>query len=143
MKTENKCFDLKPEQLKLLKKGDKLKQIFEEQIALQERLGTMALYRKTNLKGKVEYVKDNIIHLGMELAEMLERLPFKHWKKYSKEFEKDWESDEQRVETIFEYIDALHFFLNIGIILGFSVEEVYYYYMSKNRENFKRQERGY
>ena len=143
MKTENKCFDLKPEQLKLLKKGDKLKQIFEEQIALQERLGTMALYRKTNLKGKVEYVKDNIIHLGMELAEMLERLPFKHWKKYSKEFEKDWESDEQRVETIFEYIDALHFFLNIGIILGFSVEEVYYYYMSKNRENFERQNRGY
>ena len=143
MKTENKCFDLKPNQLKPLKKGDKLREVFEEQINLQERLGMMALYRKVSLKRKTEFVKDNIIHLGAELTEMLERLPFKHWKKYSKEFESDWESDEQRTETLFEYIDALHFFLNIGIILGFSIEEIYYYYMAKNKENHGRQDRGY
>jgi dimeric dUTPase (all-alpha-NTP-PPase superfamily) len=140
---KQRCMNLKPENMGLLPEEDSIKKMLDMQELLQERLGRMSLYRNSNMKAKCDYAKDNIYHLNAELVEMLERLPFKHWKKYSPEMEKDWTSEEQRTETLFEYIDALHFFINIALIFGFTPEEIFNYYMAKNKENHDRQNRGY
>ena len=139
----NICEHLRPENLEPLRSSDSLKIIFNLQEALQEKLGMMALFRNSTMKRKCDFLKDNIVMIMAEFTEMLERLPFKHWKQYPRKFVTGWASEEQRVETLFEYIDALHFFINIGLILGFTPEEVYNYYIAKNKENHKRQDRGY
>lgn len=140
---ENKCYDLRPEFLEVLSSKDCLKQIFEKQSDLQEKLGRMALYRDATMFEKCEYIKDHIFHMNAELVEMMERLPFKNWKKYSEDFKNDWIDETQRVETLFEFIDVMHFFVNIALVLGFTPEEIFHYYMAKNKENFDRQDRGY
>lgn len=140
---ENKCAQLAPEIIEPLDAKDALKQIYEKQIELQKFLGQYEQYLMANMEQKCAFVKDNIIHVMAEFTELLERLPFKHWKKYPAEMITKWVSKEQRDETLFEYIDALHFFFNIGIILGFSADEIHAYYMAKHQENKDRQNRGY
>jgi dimeric dUTPase (all-alpha-NTP-PPase superfamily) len=140
---ENKCADLMPQLDEPLPDEDALKTIYEMQKSLQERLGQLEKYRAANMQQKTEYVKDNIIHIMVELSELLERLPFKHWKTYSTLMKETWVDDEQRAETLFEFIDVLHFFMNIPIILGFSPEEIFHCYLAKNKENFRRQDNNY
>lgn len=142
---ENKCSHLAPElrDKELLPDTDALKQIYEKQIELQKFLGQLSAYRDGDMVKKCEFIKDNIIHVMAEFTELLERLPFKHWKKYTPEMKCGWISEEQRNETLFEYIDALHFFFNIGIILGFTADEIHAYYMAKHQENKDRQKKGY
>lgn len=43
----------------------------------------------------------------------------------------------------FEYRNVLTIFLNLGLQLGFTWEQIEQAYYSKNKENFARQERGY
>lgn len=140
---ENKCAHLAPKNVYSLDPEDALHQIYSKQIQLQDFLGQLKKYDSANMVEKCNFVKDNIIHVMAEFTELLERLPFKHWKKYTGEEKETWTSKEHRDETLFEYIDALHFFLNIGIILGFDVNEIYAYYMAKHQENKDRQNRGY
>jgi hypothetical protein len=78
-----------------------------------------------------------------EFSEMMGRLPWKTWKKYSHDELLTWTSVEQRAETIFEGVDLIHFIMNIFIIFGISADEVFAYYKEKNKENFARQDRGY
>lgn len=141
--TENKCSDLAPKELKILPEEDCLRTMYEKQANLQERLGRLALARQGNMFDKCKMLMEEVYCLNAELVEMIDRLPFKHWKKYSNSQLKDWENEELRNETLFEYIDALHFFLNIGLVLGFSAEEIFYFYINKNKENHSRQDRGY
>ena len=143
MKEENPCYELRPEKLEVLPPGDSLKTIYDKQEELQERLGMMSLYRASDMHRKCKLAIENVFHLNVELVEMMERLPFKYWKTYPEGKLNDWGSEEQRVETLFEYIDALHFFLNIGLVFGFTAEEIFHFYKAKNKENFDRQERGY
>jgi dimeric dUTPase (all-alpha-NTP-PPase superfamily) len=117
--------------------------LFEKQSILQERLGRLPLARKSNMKEKCDILKDDIYNVVEELHEMMRELPHKHWKKYSKKFIKDWMSEEHREKTLFEYIDALHFFINIGLILEFSAEEIFEAYIKKNQINHERQNNGY
>ena len=140
---KNKCSQLAPKDMPLLPENDGLRIIYEKQASLQEKLGRLALARSKDMHGKCSLIMEEIFCINSEFAEMLERLPFKHWKKYTKKSSKDWESEEVRKETLMEYIDAFHFFLNIGLILGFTPEEVFYYYIEKNKENHHRQEKGY
>lgn len=140
---ENKCMDIKPESIEQLPENDSLKRIFKEQEKLQDKLGRMELYKKSILYDKCEFIKDSIVCMNIELGEMMERLPFKHWKKYPVEAMVDWVDDGQRTETLFEYVDALHFLVNVALILGFSAEEIFNYYMAKNKENVGRQDKGY
>jgi len=139
---ENKCTHLAPEMLPTLVDDDTLKLIYEKQCDFQEKLGRLALIRKASPRQMCDYLKDQIIQLISELMEILDRLPQKHWKKYP-EWDKGWPSEELRNETLFEYIDALHFFMNIGVVLGFSPEEIRAFYLAKNKENIDRQNRGY
>ncbi len=140
---ENKCSHLVPKNIPLLPEKDGFRIIYEKQANLQEKLGRLALARSRDMHGKCSLIMEEIFCMNSELAEMLDRLPFKHWNKYTKRILKDWESKEVREETLMEYIDAFHFFLNIGLILGFTSEEVFYYYEAKNKENHRRQKEGY
>lgn len=52
-------------------------------------------------------------------------------------------SEHDLKELKFEYVDMLHFFLNMGILLGMTGSEMMNMYMSKNAENIERQKNGY
>ncbi len=140
---ENKCAQLAPEDLYELPKGDALQTIYDLQVKLQERLGMMDKYQNADMVEKTNQIKENIIHINCELVELLERLPFKYWKTYSDDMKAGWTNEEQKNETLFEFIDAMHFFMNIAIILGFKPEEIFHYYVAKHKENVDRQDRGY
>ena len=132
-----------PEYMKKLLEEDSLKLIFEMQSALQERLGRMALSRACNMEEKCDMLKDDIFNLTEELHEMMRELPHKHWKNYSKELTEGWVDEEHRRRTLFEYVDAFHFFVNIGLILGFQPWEVANFYVVKNKINHQRQDNNY
>jgi dimeric dUTPase (all-alpha-NTP-PPase superfamily) len=80
-------------------------------------------------------------NLTLEFAELLERLPYKEWRTYTTEQREL--SKEELLEVKYEYIDMFHFFLNIGISLGIDGVEFEKLYVTKNKENFNRQNRGY
>jgi dimeric dUTPase (all-alpha-NTP-PPase superfamily) len=143
MNQENICNSLKPKEIKDLSENDSLKILYDIQEKFQDRLGKLQEYKNSNMHQKACEVIYNKHCLEDELSELLTRLPWKKWKKYSFEELKNWISDEQRTETLFELVDGLHFFLNIAIILGFSPEEIFQYYIEKNKENHNRQIRGY
>lgn len=134
--TDNTPYDVLPPE-------DSLKKIFDLQKGLQERLGRMALSREADMKGKSNMIIQEIFYLNTELSELMYEMPFKNWKSYNDEELKDWANTEHRNNTLEEYIDALHFFINIALVLNFSPEEVFEMYKEKNRINHKRQDRNY
>lgn len=140
---ENICKNLRPDKIVSLREDDSLNILFEKQKLFQEKLGRLALARKSNMKEKCDMVKDDIFNMIGELHELMANLPHKKWKKYDSKSLEDWICEEQRIETLFEYIDAFHFFINIGLILGFMPDEVFHFYLAKNKENHKRQDNGY
>jgi hypothetical protein len=140
---ENICKDLKPKDIKELLEEDSLKVLYNIQQGLQQRLGKLEEYKNMNMHQKACEVIYNKHCLEDELSELLARLPWKKWKNYSIDELNTWTSDEQRTETLFELVDAMHFFINVAIILEFTPEEIFYYYIEKNKENHNRQNRGY
>ena len=140
---ENECFSLKPDNTTKLKEKDSLNILFEKQASFQEKLGRLALSRRSSMKQVCDMLKDDIYNMTDAVHELMGRLPHKHWKSYSKEQINDWVDEKQRTETLFEYVDALCFFINIGLILEFMPEEIFHCYIAKNKENFKRQDNNY
>lgn len=71
---------------------------------------------------------------------------WKPWKaKHNEAMERslsDLTEDELK-ELHMEWIDKLHFFMSEGIALGLTPELITNYYVSKNKENISRQQRGY
>lgn len=79
--------------------------------------------------------------LNVEIGELLkEDEIFKYWKDHKKLASKSTEQLEKSRE---EYIDALHFFISLGIDYFNSPEEMYEYYMKKNLINHDRLKGGY
>ena len=74
-----------------------------------------------------------IVECG-ELANALKGQGFKYWSN---------KPAESRERIIDEYVDILHFWLSVGLSLGFDAEQVEEAYKKKNAVNFKRQEEGY
>ncbi len=91
---------------------------------------------------RTAFIKDLVVHLNVEIAEMLQELPYvKPWKDYSK-------LSEERVGIMMsrarqEAVDALHFFLELLVVLGFTSDELFKMYEDKNAINHQRQEEGY
>lgn len=138
---ENKCSHLINEECQI----PTIQEMFNMQKALQEHLASKG--RAADIHSHPsERLKDISVqwrNLTLEFAELLERLPYKEWKTYTSD---DWHnafSDENFLETKFEYIDMWHFFMNIGLLLGINGDEFSKLYYLKNKENFARQERGY
>lgn len=140
---ENKCADLFKDVPKL---NDPIVDMFNMQRSLQDHLAEKG--RAINLstashKAKVDDISAQWRNLTLEFAELLERLPFKEWKTYPEETLAGFQSEEEMLETYYEYIDMFHFFMNIGLCLGIDGETFEKLYVTKNKENFDRQERGY
>jgi dimeric dUTPase (all-alpha-NTP-PPase superfamily) len=141
--TENKCAHLLE---KAPAKPISIQEMFDLQKKLQDFLaekGKAVDLNKASFKDKVDDITVQFRNLTTEFAELLDRLPYKEWKSYPSEQLSGWLSDEQKVETMFEYIDMFHFFLNIGLCLGIDGEMFMKLYVAKNQENFDRQARGY
>jgi dimeric dUTPase (all-alpha-NTP-PPase superfamily) len=115
---------------------DMLATIFTMQCNLQTRLGyevsTMPQPERT------AYIKTHAQHLDHEIHEMLQELPFfKEWKRYPED-EKSMALAMEKARK--EFVDALHFFLNIALALGFTPGDLYAYYCEKNQINHERQD---
>ena len=144
MNPENKC-------AQLFNKDEKhepvsISKMFELQASLQAHLaskGRSIDYPNASFKVRVDDITRQWRNMNMEMTELMERLPWKEWKTYSTEELNDFTSDEARLETLYEYIDVFHFFMNIGLALGIDGETFEKLYVSKNKENFDRQARGY
>jgi dimeric dUTPase (all-alpha-NTP-PPase superfamily) len=139
---ENKCAQLMEQESKELT----LKEMFEMQLSLQCNMfarGKGIDYVNGSFKEKVNDITIQFRNLNTEFVELLERLPWKEWKTYSPEQLSGWTSKEQELETKFEFVDMFHFFMNIGLLIGITPEEMTKMYYLKNKENFDRQERGY
>ena len=71
---------------------------------------------------------------------------WKNWKKaYANFGDKKFTdlSESDQIECKFEVVDILHFFLNMGISIGMTPQEMFNMYMSKNKANRQRQIDGY
>ena len=123
-----------------------LEQMFKLQHQLQQFLAdqgkALDLNESTFEQRVIECLKQST-YINMEIAEILERLPFKRWKSYTDEEKRGFTSDEQQSEVYFELIDVFHFFMNMCILLGLDAKTFRKYYYLKNKENFDRQKRGY
>ena len=117
-----------------------LEEMLRKQEELQERLGYDIDGMDT--EDRADYIKEFSIHLTQELHELLYEIPFfKKWKNYSNMTEEEINTSWAAAKK--EYIDMLHFMLNIGLALGLSAEEMHDMYMDKNKENHERQDEGY
>jgi dimeric dUTPase (all-alpha-NTP-PPase superfamily) len=135
--TENRCAHLFEK--KTL--DQPLKQMFQLQSALQKRIGMD--FDKLSFKQRVDFLSTNWASMSSEFGELLERLPWKHWKKYSNEQLEGWTSESQKMETLYEVVDMFHFMLNFCLVLGIDDEMLVSLYVTKNQENLDRQARGY
>ena len=117
-----------------------LEEMLQKQEALQTRLG----YDFSNMTKEeiTAYIKEFSIHLNQEVNEMLYELPyFKPWKDYSLLTAEEYDTAMDKARK--EFIDVVHFVLNIGIALEMSAKDIHDMYMDKNKENHCRQDEGY
>ena len=111
---------------------DKLDEIFEQQKALNNRIGVIT--EEMSAEDKAQWVLNYTRAMQQEIAELIDSVPWKWWAKYQ-------EFDEQNAKV--EVVDLFHFLISIAQVLGMSPEDVYQAYVKKNKVNHKRKESGY
>lgn len=112
---------------------DKLNQIFDMQIALQiEKMGGHP--GSFEIEQKIQFIKDMTLALEDELHEALGEVGWKPWAT-SKHI--------NREAYLSELTDALHFFVNLCLVINATPYELYEAYVKKNLKNHKRQGEGY
>ncbi|MEC7487075.1 MAG: dUTPase [Verrucomicrobiota bacterium] len=111
---------------------DKLDEIFEQQKALNIRIGVKT--EDMSVDDKAQWVLNYTRAMQQEIAELIDSVPWKWWAKYQ-------EFDEQNAKV--EVVDLFHFLISIAQVLGMSPEDVYQAYVKKNKVNHNRQESGY
>lgn len=83
---------------------------------------------------------------GMSNGEKEASAVWKKWKsgyeKQSNSIVRDMSYDDQN-EMCFEFIDMIHFILNMALGLGLTADDIYLMYMIKNHENLVRYKSGY
>lgn len=132
----------------------------ELQIALSSKLGRTPAPLDIKNKGElVDFLLDQKLALDDEFRELIEAIHgmsrpesersacWKKWKSKhddirSELINENLTLDDQK-ERSFEAIDMMHFVFNILLALGIESDDLYIYYMLKNKENFERQKRGY
>lgn len=107
---------------------DKLEHIFELQAQFDE-----ALIEKRNLKHikPEEWIQKEVLAMVSELGELLNEVNFKWWKNPK-------EIDYNAIKE--ELVDILHFLISMCLKVGITADDLYQAYLTKNRENFARQE---
>ncbi|NKB23754.1 MAG: dUTPase [Kiritimatiellae bacterium] len=111
---------------------DMLKEIFDMQEALNQRIGVNC--KNLTEEEQQTWVLNYCRALSQETAELIDSVPWKWWAKYQK-------YDKQN--ACVEVIDLFHFLISLAQVLGLSAEDVYTLYMKKNEVNFQRQDSGY
>jgi hypothetical protein len=145
MNPENKCAHLYNQEVDV----DKItiEEMFKMQLALQDHVlktkGRGMDYHSASFEERVADITRQWRNINCEMAELIERLPFKEWKNYTPEQKAGFTSEEHRLEVLYEYIDIWHFIMNIGLALGVNGETFKKLYATKNKENIDRQNRGY
>ncbi len=134
------CYSGKLKRSKL-PKGDSLKTMFRAQAGLQHVIrkhkpGTPDFTRpdKMSLRTLVKWTKEMLLCIMAEAIETLDWIPWKHWKKPEKP---------NADELAYEIVDMLHFWINLCFLWGIKPEDVLAIYMDKNKQNRKRQRKGY
>lgn len=148
--TDNECKDLEVHNLQ----SKDFDRIFEMQSSLQKKMGYD--FKSMTLQEIAEFWTFNKHAIDDEFSEMFDALGGVKdgignsvWKKWKSNHEKGSEMDisslteNDRKELYFEVVDAFHFMINFAISIGMTGSNVFSMYMSKNKENFKRQENGY
>lgn len=78
-----------------------------------------------------QWIQKEVLAMISELAELLDEVNFKWWKN----------PQEVKREAVKEELtDVLHFFVSMCLKFDISAEELYQAYLSKNKENFDRQD---
>ena len=120
---------------------DQLSMLFTNQRDLQRKLfrDRMGLdWDGLTNEQRCYWIKDNVHWVIEELHEMTRELShMKHWKKYEPNYEEEF------ARAIAEFADALHFFINIALLLGLDATTLYTAYSNKLAVNYKRQKEGY
>lgn len=107
---------------------DKLDDIFSMQAALND-----DIIKRRHLEGisDSEWIQKQTLAMLSEMAELLDEVNFKWWKNPKP-------VDERAVKE--ELTDILHFFVSMCLRAGMTSDELYRYYLDKNKENFRRQQ---
>ena len=125
-----------------MEKGDicmRIKEMFELQYKLQERLGTWGKIKTE--ADRQQFVNQMILAMQEEVVEIMRETCYKNpdyvpfgWKK---------NQSINKENLISEVVDLFHFMMNVCLAYGFTAEEFYSAYCSKNNINHERQEKGY
>jgi hypothetical protein len=100
-------------------------------------------YDNASFKEKINEIKSQKINFDSEFNELLDTLPWKPWRSYTEDQLKGFASPEVKLEAQYEIIDGFHFFMNMCLLMDIDGDTFEKLYMTKNKENFDRQERGY
>lgn len=119
---------------------DTLTTIFNCQEAFNQRVDKRLF--DPDIKVAADFIRDHTLHTIDELMEMLNEMPYyKNWKDYSNMTEDEMARAIYKAQK--EYVDALHFFVNVGIAIGLTPDMIRLMYLEKNKENLRRQDEGY
>lgn len=115
---------------------DNLAKLFELQSALQKKMPTPNPedLLPNNPEGAIEFITWNTLALTDELHELLGETGWKPW------------ATSHHINLTAarsEWIDALHFLLNLGLVLGLDSDSAVQLYQAKHAKNTKRQADGY
>ncbi|MDR1591037.1 MAG: dUTPase [Puniceicoccales bacterium] len=106
--------------------------MFELQEQLNARIGVRT--RDLSDEEKIEWTLKYSRAIQQELAELVDSVPWKWWKK-----QQHFDEENARVEVI----DLMHFVISAGLILGLTADDFYDAYLKKNAINHQRQNTGY
>jgi len=115
-----------------MEKPDQLRELWQMQKALNERIGVNM--EDMNTEEKTRWILNYTRAMTQEIAELIDSVPWKWWANYQK-------FDEQNARV--EVVDLFHFLISIAQVLGMSADDVFNAYVKKNAVNFERQESGY
>lgn len=142
IKIGDKILPLKTEDIEkqvkfIIEKEDNLQFMMDCQRKFQSRFGQD--FNNMTAEERTDFIKVHGYFVIEELVEMFRECPFhKPWKDYS-----DWTDSkmlEQWEKAREEYIDVLHFIINIGLALQLDSEDILKMYKDKNKVNIERQE---
>jgi dimeric dUTPase (all-alpha-NTP-PPase superfamily) len=112
-----------------------LQLILDKQKEFQTRFG---FSEDMDLKDRMALIHTHSMFLIEETFEMLRELPYhKYWKDYSNLTEEEVTAMLTKARE--EWIDKLHFLINIGVFLNFTEDQIREMYLEKNGLNIRRQ----
>ena len=161
--TDNKCKDLEVRDYYSEKLYDITENSLEDLYNLQQKTQSMYFekqgrkpFSKFNIGDVIDFLMVTNQAIIDELHEMVDAVggiedgagnaAWKPWKSKNPEVRKQKLADltpGDLKELKMEFIDVMHFVFNAGLAIGVTPKEFYNYYLSKNEENWNRQENNY